>query len=401
VCTPQPDAAADGRREAEFDDAVVGAGIVGLACAFALARRGRRVVVFERDARARGASIRNFGMVWPVGQPPGPRLALALHSRALWLETLAASGIWHEAAGSLHLAYREDEAEVLREFAKDADALGYSCRLLTPKQVTDRSPALRPDGLLAGLWSATETCVDAREVVASLPGWLARAHGVRFEFGAPVSVCEPPLVVAGGRRFRVGRAFVCPGDDLGSLFPEALAAETGLVRSKLQMLRSEPWGGGRRIGPMLAGGLTLRHYGAFESCPTLPALRERVARESPEFDRFGIHVMLSQNGRGELVIGDSHEYFGPGEEIPPFDRSQINEIVMRYLAGFFDTSEVRLAESWHGIYVKHPQRPFVVLEPAPGVTLVTALGGAGMTLSFGLGEELVAAALGERPAALP
>jgi FAD dependent oxidoreductase TIGR03364 len=378
----------------------VGAGIVGLACAFALAKRGRRVVVFERDARARAASIRNFGMVWPVGQPPGWRLALALRSRALWLEVLAASGLWHEPAGSLHLAHRDDEAEVLREFAKEADGLGYSCQMLAPKQVLERSPALRPGGLLAALWSATETCVDPREVVAGLPDWLTRAHGVRFEFGAPVSVCEPPALVTGGRRFRVGRVFVCPGAELGALFPGALAAVDGLVRCKLQMLRSEPWGGGRRIGPMLAGGLTLRHYSAFESCPTLPALRERVKRESPEFDRFGIHVMVSQNGRGELVIGDSHEYFGPGEEVPPFDRSEINEIVMRYLAGFFDVGAVRLAESWHGIYVKHPERPFIVLEPARGVTLVTALGGAGMTLSFGLGEEVVAAALGERPAAL-
>jgi FAD dependent oxidoreductase TIGR03364 len=340
-------------------------------------------------------------MVWPVGQPPGPRLSLALRSRAIWLEVLAASGLWHEAGGSLHLAHREDEAEVLREFAKDAAALGYACRLLALTEVLERSPRLRPDGLLAGLWSATETCVDPREVVASLPEWLARAHGVRFEFGAPVSVCEPPRIVAGGRGFRAGRAFVCPGAELGALFPEALAGVPGLLRSKLQMLRSAPWGGGRRIGPMLAAGLTLRHYAAFESCPTLPALRERVARESPEFDRFGIHVMVSQNGRGELVIGDSHEYFGPGEEVPPFGREEIDQIVLRYLAGFFDTGEVRIAERWHGTYVKHPERPFVALEPAPGVSLVTALGGAGMTLSFGLAEELVAAALGERPAELP
>ena len=95
------------------DIAIVGAGIVGLAHALAAAKRGLRVVVFERNAQAVSASIRNFGMVWPVGQPTGLLLERALQSRQIWLELSAAAGFALEQCGSLHLAYRADELAVL------------------------------------------------------------------------------------------------------------------------------------------------------------------------------------------------------------------------------------------------------------------------------------------------
>jgi len=51
-----------------YDDMVVGAGVLGLAHAYHLTRRGRRVAVFERSPTAVGASVRNFGMLWPIGR---------------------------------------------------------------------------------------------------------------------------------------------------------------------------------------------------------------------------------------------------------------------------------------------------------------------------------------------
>ncbi|MBY0397433.1 MAG: FAD-dependent oxidoreductase, partial [Thermoleophilia bacterium] len=117
-----------------FDDAVVGAGIIGLATAYQLARRGRKVVVFERGARAEGASVRNFGMLWPIGQPPGDLHAMALESRAVWLDVLGRAGLWHERVGSMHVAYLDDEAAVLGEFAERAAAWGFDVDLLDPAE---------------------------------------------------------------------------------------------------------------------------------------------------------------------------------------------------------------------------------------------------------------------------
>src|SRR5262249_10585833 len=125
------------------DIAIVGAGILGLAHAFAAARRGRRVVGFERDRQASRASIRNFGLRWPIGQPHGTMHEMALRSRELWLEILEETGLPYWPDGSLHLAYREDEAAVAQEFAELAPGLGYQCEWLKPDQVLQRSAAVK------------------------------------------------------------------------------------------------------------------------------------------------------------------------------------------------------------------------------------------------------------------
>jgi D-hydroxyproline dehydrogenase subunit beta len=374
-----------------FDDAVVGAGILGLAHAYHLARRRRRVIVFERTPRAMGASVRNFGMLWPIGQPLGPLRRLAMRSLELWLEVLESSGQWHEQTGSLHLAYRDDEAQVLREFGQELAAHGESAELLSPDQVRQRTRAVKADGLQLALWSPHEVCVDPREVVAGLAHWLTSRFGVVFEFGRTITGIETQQVSSGLASWSADRVWICSGDELRLLFADQFD-ECGLIRCKLQMMRSHPRGQERRIGPMLAGGLTLRHYSSFENCPSLPALRRRVSEESPWFDRHGIHVLVSQNGRGELTIGDSHEY---GASIEPFDKVEIDEYILDYLKTFVDVPNLRIASRWHGTYAKHRTKPYVLFHPLPTVTAITGVGGAGMTLSFGLAEQVVAHELGE------
>jgi FAD dependent oxidoreductase TIGR03364 len=213
---------------------------------------------------------------------------------------------------------------------------------------------------------------------------------VAFRFDDPVLDVGTGSINAAGGRIKAERVWVCSGDEMRVLFPGLLRA-SGLVRCKLQMMRSQAMGDATRIGPMLAAGLTLRHYAAFRDCPGLGRLKERIAREAPWLDRHGIHVMVSQNGRGEWVIGDSHEY---GGEIGPFDSAQVEGWILDYLATFLDVRQVRISSRWHGTYAKHPDQPYVILAPCPGVLIVTGVGGAGMTLSFGLAEKAVEQVLG-------
>src|SRR5262245_39037472 len=154
------------------DLAIVGAGIMGLAHACVAAERGLRVVVFERHGRASGASVRNFGQIWPIGQPAGRLHDLALRSRARWLRVLDAAALPSSREGSLHVVYRDDEAAVAREFAELAPDLGYSCVWLNRDAVLERSAAVQPDGLLGALYSDTELTVDPRVTLAAIPEML-------------------------------------------------------------------------------------------------------------------------------------------------------------------------------------------------------------------------------------
>jgi len=362
--------------------AIVGGGILGLAHAYALARRGRRVVLFERGQQARGASVRNFGMIWPIGQPAGEMHTLALRSRELWIAALEAAKLPSLPTGSLHVAHRPDEADVLREFAEIGPAAGYPCQWQSPQEVCHRSAAIQPNGLQGGIWSATEITVDPSRIVAELPAYL-RSIGVEMRFGAAVRRIDLPLIETAQEQWRVDAAIVCSGDDFETLYPETFAA-AALTRCKLQMMRTAPQPDGWQLGPALAAGLTLRFYKAFQICSTLERLKERVKNEMPEYDKWAIHVLVSQTADGAITLGDSHEY---GSCPDVFDKPEIDDLILREAATFLQLPDWRIAQRWNGTYSIDPNRPFFEAEPAKAVHIVTAPGGSGMTLSFGLAER--------------
>ncbi len=323
-------------------------------------------------------------MVWPIGQPAGEAHAIALRSREAWLELGRDAGLWVNACGSIHLAHREDEWAVLEEFAHAAPGLGYNCELLTREEVLSRSSAANPDGLLGGLFSPAELGVNPRTALRSLSGWLARRLDVQFEFETTITNVDSDRVdSADGRGWSVDRTIVCGGADFETLFP-ALFRTSGLARCKLQMQKTVSQPAGFTIGPHLASGLTLRHYANFAVTPSLPALKQRIAAETPELDHYGIHVMASQNDTGEVILGDSHEY---DAAIEPFDKAVIDDLILRELGRVIRLPSWEIAERWHGVYAKNGKRPLFEADPLPGVHIRTGTGGAGMTMAFGLAER--------------
>lgn len=363
---------------------VIGAGIVGLATARALATRGYKVTVIERSSKAVGASIRNFGMVWPIGQPEGTLYERALHAKSIWKETLAGAKCWSQEAGSLHMAYHQDELEVIRQFVEVSAYRPVS--VLNAAETLAKSPAVNPEGLLGSLYSADEMIVDPREAIAAIPGYLEAVLGVTFVWNTAISKVEYPTVFSGEKSWSADEIFVCSGQDFETLYPEQFSAAP-LTKCKLQMMRLEAQPDDWRIGPALCGGLSFIHYHGFKAAASLPGLKARYEREYAEHLKWGIHVMASQNGLGEITVGDSHEY---ALTFDPFDREFINTMILDYLGTFAQFKSPKVFQSWHGIYPKMTNGATeIVIKPESGVTIINGLGGNGMTLSFGLCDEVV------------
>ena len=365
---------------------IIGAGIVGLATARALALRGYKVTVFERNERAVGASIRNFGMIWPIGQATGPLYERAMLSRSIWKEVCEEANIWHDEVGSMHLAYHDDELQVITEYV-DINCHFRDCSILTAKQAMEKSPGANPDGLKGALFSGDEMIIESRVAVAQVAKYFTEKYDVTFHWNTAISRISHPKVMSGNREWEADEIFVCSGADFETLYPELFLA-TGITKCKLQMMRLvtqlDEW----RIGPSLCGGLSMIHYPGFQVAPSLPALKKRYEEQYAEYLKWGIHVMVSQNGSGELTIGDSHEY---GLVHDPFDKQFINEMITAYLRTFANFKDWKMIQSWHGILPKMTDgKTELIVEIEPGVTVINGLGGNGMTLSFGLCEQFIA-----------
>lgn len=357
---------------------IVGAGVVGTMHAWIARRRGHVVVQLDGDEEPRGASVRNFGLIWVSGRAPGNELALARRARELWAELgRAMPGVGLRPDGSLTVAQRSAELALMRELAQQPDAGERGIEVLNAAETRRRNPALRGE-LIGSLYCAHDAIVEPRAVLANVRAHLARAGG--YEYVAPrvAREIEPGRVEDHtGAVYRGDLIVVCPGADHDGV---AAARLTGapLRRCRLQMLETEPYP--HRLTTALADGDSLRYYPAFD----LPA-RAALAPPAPIVEQYRAQLLVAQRASGALTIGDTHHY----DE--PYDFA-VDEVPYRHL---LDRAESLLggrvpavARRWAGVYSQTTTDEVCVrVGTGSGVVVVTGLGGRGMTLSPAVAEQ--------------
>ena len=375
--------AASRARRVDADLCVVGAGIVGLAHAHEGRRRGLRVVVLERDDRAVGASVRNFGhRLLRAWRRRGPRAARCDRARALARARRARQACRCAAAARSSSPATRDELAVLEGAAANPRR---GARMLTRRAGRRAGADSRPAS-----WSARctrrSTCASTRAAaVAGLANLLDRDDGARVEWGAARS------------RGRAGRGpcrsacrcarraiVVCPGPDY-AVAARRCCARRPRAADALHSCRC--CGVAAPAGPSLRAGArdrpehdplsrVRRATGAPRSCA------RAWLREAAGAARGGIHLLVTQLPDGDLIVGDTHTY---GDTPAPFAEERLYGLLLdeaRALLGV----EPEVRERWQGTYpaLRSPDAGnFHLTAPLPGVRVVQNVAGIGMALSFG------------------
>ncbi len=373
------------RDSGQFDLAVVGAGIVGLATALAGARRGLRVVVIDRDAQANGASVRNFGFITVTGQDRGRMWQRARRTREVWQEVCSEADIPVIHNGLWMLVRRPESVQVLEAFLRTEMSEG--CRILSAADARQRCPSLPAPGLMAVLESTIELRVESRTAIPRLAAWLDVVRGITFLRNTSVLEIDVPKIRTSRGELNTTHVAVCPGDDFSGLYAERLATY-GLTRCKLQMLRlASP---GFTLPGALMSDLGLGRYGGYAALEAAPPLKERLAREQSEHLRNGIHLIVVQSADGSLVVGDSHHYAATPD---PFGSDAVDELILEEFQAALGITPPPVLDRWIGTYASAPDRAVLLDAPHPGVRLAIVTCGAGASTGFAIGEEIVASLL--------
>jgi FAD dependent oxidoreductase TIGR03364 len=365
----------------KFDLAVVGAGIVGLSCALAAARRDLKVLVVEREACAKKASVRNFGFITITGQHRETVWPRAMRARDIWQEVATRAGIPIVQRGQW-IAARRPEAAAVAEAFRQTD-MGENCELLTPAAARQRCPDLHTPGLHAVLWSPHELRVESREAVPRLAYWLEDEYGVAFRWETAVHGVAPPRLDTSRGPVAAEAVVVCPGDDLVTLYPDRLA-DAGIGRCLLQMLRLES--PGFTLPGTVTSDLTLARYDGFANLPEATALRRRLQVEQAEHLEHGIHLIVAQATDGTLIVGDSHHEVSAGE---PFAKERIHQLLREEYQAVMGRPAPATRESWMGTYATARDRAVLIEAPSPDTRLVVITSGVGASIGFAIGEEVI------------
>lgn len=359
------------------DLAIVGAGIVGLAHAVEAVRRGLSVAVIERDERAVGASIRNFGHICTTAQA-GIALDYARAARGTWLRMGHTAGFAVAECGTVVIGRAAEEMAALEELA---EARGTDeVRVLTDAEVAELVPVIS-GGLAGGALLPLDLRVDQRRAAGALAGWLGTRPGVQMIWSTPVLGVEEGLVRTGHGDLAARQIVVCAGHELDRLLPET-AAEGGMQRCVLQMLQLRL--AGVRIEPAVLTGSSMLRYPALAATVGAAALRERWLRERPEMLDAVVNHMFTQLPGGDLVVGDTHAYARTHE---PWSEEALDELLLaetRALLG----PDLTVVRRWRGVYAS-ADGEFLRTPVAPGVMAVAVTSGIGMTTAFGLAPAVL------------
>lgn len=354
---------------------VIGAGVVGLACAAALAKRGHDVIVAEKaDGIGTGVSSRNSevvhgGMYYPGGSL---RAKHCVAGRRMLYDFCAARGVPVKKVGKLIVATNEAEEKKIASIHALGVANGVeSLTLISGNEARAMEPALH---CTAAVWSPETGVVDSHAMMLALQGEI-EDHGGMIAFETPVE-----RIARDGSQWRVTFGGAAGGDfSFDGIVNSAGLGAQGVARAMEDYPRE------RIPKQVLAKG----NYFVFAKRPVF----SRLIYPAPVDGGLGTHVTLDLAGRmkfGPDVEWIDREFY----EVDPTRAESFYASIRRYFPSLPDGS---LVPDYSGIRPKltgpgEPAADFVIDGPAAhglsGIVHLFGLESPGLTSSLSIAEDV-------------
>jgi glycine/D-amino acid oxidase-like deaminating enzyme len=354
---------------ATYDIVILGAGIVGAACADEFARRGIRVAVVDRDIVGGGATAAGMGHI-VVMDDSEAQFALTRYSQQLWqaLRTELPDDVEYEPCGTIWVAADEEEmAEVRRKHAFYTNR-GVPTEILDAQRLRHSEPNLR-DALAGGLL-VPEDAVLYPPCAARFLMQRAQQHGAKLFLGSRVSA------------FGEGHVRLSDGVELtGQRIVNAAGACSAELTPGIDVKK--------RKGHLV---ITDR-YPAFLR-HQLVELGYLKSAHSVASDSVAFNVQPRRTG--QILIGSSRQF---GAEHKEVDQQMIVRMLQRaqeYMPSLSQLSAIRI---WTGFRAATPDKlPLIGPWPAdPSLFLATGHEGLGITTSLATARILVDQITGAKP----
>lgn len=356
----------------DFDVAIVGAGAVGLACGYAFARRGRSVVVLERNSRigagvsSRNSEVVHAGLHYPTGSLKA-RLCVA-GRRALY-PFLDAHTVAYDKCGKLIVATEDSEIEALERLAEQSEINGVEgVRWLSGAEARALEPQLNA---VAALESRESGVFDAHGYMDALEGEI-EAHGGAVVLNAPFLGAAP---VAEGFGVRVG------GDAPTAITVRQLVIAAGLgAQAAARLVDSFP---PERIPALHFG------KGSYFALQGVRAPFARLIYPPPIPGALGTHYRRDLGGVArfgpDLQFVDAESY-----AVDPARAAGFYAAIRRFWPALPDGA---LVPDYAGIRPKlhgpdEPQGDFVIDDGAANLVCLFGIESPGLTASLAIGEEV-------------
>lgn len=343
-----------------WDVIIIGAGIVGSACALECTRRGLRTAVVEGRGIASGATAAGMGHIVVMDDSPA-QLALTHYSQKLWqgLSASLPANVEYEACGTLWVAKDEDEMQEVRRKSAQFTSAGIPTVILDEKMVAEAEPHLRQP--LAG---ALLVSSDAVLYPPSAADYLLReaiCHGAQLYSRMALSARAGEVQLNDGTRLRTRRIVNAGG-------AEAVDLDSGLPVRK-------------RKGHLV---ITDRYPGFVRH--QLVELGYLKSAHSLTADSVAFNVQPRRTG--QILIGSSRQYDAEDSSVDAQILALMIERAQWYLPEIGALSAIRV---WTGFRAATPDK-LPLIGPCPedeSLFLATGHEGLGITTSLGTACMLV------------